>query len=60
MAKKAEQNNLETLETLKELCQKKSEAGEPVRLELLQEKAQKAGLREDELESLFEWCSDHD
>ena len=41
MAKKAEQNNLETLETLKELCQKKSEAGEPVRLELLQEKAQK-------------------
>ena len=60
MAKKAEQNNLETLETLKELCQKKSEAGEPVQLELLQEKAQKAGLREDELESLFEWCSDHD
>ncbi len=61
MAKtKNTQNNVETAESLKEILAQKSEAGEPISLELLQEKAQKAGLSEEELEGLFEWCSDHD
>ena len=54
------QNNGETAESLKEMLAQKSAAGDPISLELLQEKAQKAGLSEEELEALFEWCSDHD
>ena len=57
---KRAQNNGETAESLKEILAQKSAAGEPISLELLQEKAQKAGLSEEELEALFEWCSDHD
>ena len=48
------------LDTLEMEILKKHEAGEKISQELLQEKAEKAHLSEEELDTLFDWCSDHD
>ncbi|MBQ9327311.1 MAG: sigma-70 family RNA polymerase sigma factor [Solobacterium sp.] len=58
--KEMKQDNAETLDSLKEILIRKSEAGETISTELLQEKAERAHLTEEEQDALFDWCSEHD
>ncbi len=62
MAEKAKEmmDHTKALEDLKSVLRAKSEAGEEVSTELLQEKAEKAHLTEEEQDILFDWCSEHD
>jgi RNA polymerase primary sigma factor len=48
------------LEELKQEVLRKNRAGEEISQELLQERAQKLHLSEDELDALFDWCTEQD
>ena len=55
---KAEQQ--ESLETLKEKLLARSKAGEEISQEDIQEQAVRQHLSEDEVDALFDWCSEND
>ena len=52
--------NESSLDEIRASLIRKNEAGEPISAELLQEKAEKAHLSEEEMDALFDWCSEHD
>ncbi|MBO7703697.1 MAG: sigma-70 family RNA polymerase sigma factor [Solobacterium sp.] len=54
------QNNLEVLDALKADLQRRSRAGENISQEYIQDCANKQHLTEDELDDLFDWCSEND
>ncbi len=62
MAEKTKQNNIafSTLEELEAELLRKSEAGEEISTEKLQEQAEKAHLSEEDQDALFDWCNEHD
>jgi len=49
-----------SLEELKKELLRRSEAGEEIDQGQIQEKAQKLKLSEEDLDELFDWCSEHD
>ncbi len=58
--KKPEQSAEGALEALEASILSRYEAGEKISQESLQEAAQKAHLSEEQLDVLFDWCSEHD
>ena len=62
MAVKKKQNSetVSTLQQLKEEIERKYNADEVISDELIQERAEKAGLSEEEIDELFDWISEKD
>ena len=60
MAEEKKINKETTLDELEAELVRRSNAGEVISAEHLQERAEKARLSEEEQDALFDWCSEHD
>ena len=60
MAEEKKINKETTLDELEAELVRRSNAGEVISAEHLQERAEKAHLSEEEQDALFDWCSEHD
>ena len=60
MAEEKKINKETTLDELEAELIRRSNAGEVISAEHLQERAEKARLSEEEQDALFDWCSEHD